>query len=412
MTPARWRVTQQAGQTEQFEADFTLGSGSAGLVQAKDATCAEPPNLLALDCGRQLGPINIRYETLGKLSPKRDNAILAIHALTGDAHVAGKHSEDDRKTGWWDIAVGPGKAIDTDRYFVICSNCLGGCMGTTGPSSINPATGQPYALDFPVFTVEDMVNVQRLLIDHLGIERLLCVIGGSLAGMQAVAWPIMYPERVAGAAVIASAARLSPQAIAWNAIGRNAIISDPHWNEGNYYGGPPPAQGLGIARMIGHITYLSEAKMRQKFGRELRNGQQLRYDFVSEFEVESYLDYNSMRFVERFDANSYLYLTKAMDYFDLAARYGSIRQAVERAKARFLVVSFTSDWLFPAWQSRELVDGLLSAGRQVSYANLPTDHGHDSFLLPFPELHRIIAGFLGETHRRSGQRSAVRKADR
>jgi homoserine O-acetyltransferase len=285
-------------------------------------------------------------------------------------------------------------------------------MGTTGPASPNPATGKPYAMDFPVFTVEDMVHVQRLLIDQLGIKRLLAVVGGSLAGMQSLAWPILYPDRVANALVIAAAARLSPQAIAWNAIGRNAIISDPKWNQGNYYGGhlwpnvPAdllPGQGLAIARMIGHITYLSETKMREKFGRELRNAEAIKYDFVSEFEIESYLDYQSSRFVERFDANSYLYLTKAMDYFDLESQHGSIRDAVAKAAARFLVISFTSDWLFPSWQSREVVNGLIAAGKQVTYANLPTDHGHDAFLLEFPELHRIIGGFLREAYRRVGQ---------
>ena len=277
-------------------------------------------------------------------------------------------------------------------------------MGTTGPASVNTVTGKPYALEFPVFTVEDMVNVQRMLVDHLGIKRLLAVIGGSLAGMQSLAWPILYPDRVANAVVIAAAARLSPQAIAWNAIGRSAILSDPNWRDGSYYGQASPAMGLAIARMIGHITYLSEKKMRQKFGRELRDGEAFKYDFVSEFEVESYLDYNASRFVERFDANSYLYLTKAMDYFDLDAQHGSVREAVAKAVARFLVISFTSDWLFPAWQSRELVNALVAADKQVTYANLPTDHGHDAFLLQFPELHRVISGFLAEGYRRiSGQ---------
>ncbi|MDD4890475.1 MAG: homoserine O-acetyltransferase [Phycisphaerae bacterium] len=387
-------------QSEQFEADFTPGSGSVGIVTPQDLLCAQPPNRLKLSCGKELGPITVRYETVGTLSPKKDNAILVIHALTGDAHVAGRHAPEDRKTGWWDIIVGPGKPLDTDRYFIICSNCLGGCMGTTGPASTNPSTGKPYALEFPVVTVEDMVAVQRMVVDHLGIDRLLAVIGGSLAGMQALAWPILYPQRVANAIVVAAAARLSPQAIAWNAIGRNAILSDPNWRNGDYYGQALPATGLAIARMIGHITYLSEVKMRQKFGRELRNGDAFKYDFISEFEVESYLDYQASRFVERFDANSYLYLTKAMDYFDLAAQYGSVRDAVARAAARFLVFSFTTDWLFPSWQSREMVNAMISTGRQVTYANLPTDHGHDAFLLDFPELHRIIRGFLSEAYRR------------
>lgn len=393
-------LTDTLDQSEKFEADYTPGSGTAGIVQPVDIIVAESPNELTLSCGRKLGPIAVRYETLGRLSPQRDNVILVIHALTGDAHVAGRHSADDEKTGWWDIMVGPGKPIDTDRYFVVCSNCLGGCSGTTGPGSINPATGRRWGLDFPIITVEDMVHVQRLVLDHLGIEKVLCVIGGSLGGQQVLAWPILYPDRVETVAVVAAAARLSPQAIAWNAIGRNAIVSDPNFNGGQYYDGPAPHRGLSIARMIGHITYLSEEKMRWKFGRKLRNAAELSYDFISEFAVETYLDHQASRFLERFDANSYLYLSKAMDYFDLETQHGGLPAAFAKASARFLVLSFTSDWLFPAWQSREIVNALIDTGKDVTYANLPTSHGHDSFLLEFPELHRIIAGYLNEAYRR------------
>jgi homoserine O-acetyltransferase len=394
-------VTQTHDPSEQFEADYTPGSGSAGIIAPVDVTLAQRPNAVKLSSGETLGPINVRYETIGQLSPDRDNAILVIHALTGDAHVAGRHKPEDVKTGWWDIMVGPGKPLDTDRYYVICANCLGGCSGTTGPGSINPETGRPFGIDFPIITVEDMVTVQKLLIEHLGIDKLLAVIGGSLGGQQALAWPILYPDSVASAIVIAAAARLSPQAIAWNAIGRNAIVSDPHFAGGQYYDGPQPTQGLSIARMIGHITYLSEEKMRWKFGRKLRDAAELSYDFASEFAVETYLDHQSSRFVERFDANSYLYLSKAMDYFDLPAQHGSLESAVARARARarFLVVSFTTDWLFPTWQSQEIVNALLAQGKTVTYANLSTDHGHDAFLLEFPELHEMIAGYLLETHK-------------
>ncbi len=393
-------LTDTLDQSEQFEADYTPGSGTAGVVAPSDITVAEPPNELVLTSGKKLGPIQVRYETYGQLSPARDNAILIIHALTGDAHVAGKHSADDQKTGWWDIMIGPGKPIDTDRYFVICSNCLGGCSGTTGPGSINPATGRPWGLDFPIITVEDMVHVQRMVVDHLGIDKLLAVTGGSLGGQQALAWPILYPDRVETAMVIAAAARLSPQAIAWNAIGRNAIVSDPDFNGGQYYDAPSPARGLSIARMIGHITYLSEEKMRWKFGRKLRNAEELSYEFASEFAVETYLDHQASRFLERFDANSYLYLSKAMDYFDLEAQHGSMAAALAKATARFLIVSFTTDWLFPPWQSREIVNALIENRKPVTYVNLPTSHGHDAFLLDFPELHRIVAGYLSEAYRR------------
>ncbi|MCG3178923.1 MAG: Homoserine O-acetyltransferase [Phycisphaerae bacterium] len=389
--------TDRQTEAAKFEADYTPGSASAGIVQPRDVTLAGPPDELTLSCGRRLGPIRVRYETLGTLNEARDNAVLIIHALTGDAHVAGLHAAGDAKTGWWDIMVGPGKPIDTDKYFVICSNCLGGCSGTTGPADPNPATGRPWGLDFPIITVEDMVHVQRLLIDHLGIEKLLCVTGGSLGGQQALAWPILYPDRVATTMVIAAAARLSPQAIAWNAIGRNAIVSDPDFNGGQFYGGPLPRRGLAIARMIGHITYLSEEKMRWKFGRQLRNAAGPAYDFSSEFEVETYLDHQGNRFVERFDANSYLYFTKAMDYFDLVAQHGTLDAAMARASSRFLVVSFTTDWLFPAYQSREIVNALIRTGKRATYANLKTDHGHDAFLLEFPELHRIVRGFLDES---------------
>src|SRR5579871_556202 len=295
---------------------------------------------LELDCGVTLAPVQVAYETYGTLNADKSNAILVTHAFSGDAHAAGEG-------GWWSSMIGPGKAFDTDRYFVICSNILGGCRGTTGPGSIHPETGCPWAMTFPSVSVADMVRLQKMLIDQLGIERLLTVSGGSMGGMQALEWAVTYPESVASAIPIATTARHSAQQIAFNEVGRQAIMADPDWNNGNYYGGRPPARGLAVARMVGHITYMSDASMREKFGRRLRTPDQ--------FEVESYLQYRGSTFVDRFDANSYLYITKAMDYFDLAADRHSLSAAFENVKARFLVISFTSDWLYPSYQSQEVV---------------------------------------------------------
>src|SRR6202795_3675787 len=292
---------------------------------------------LDLDGGVTLSPVDVAYETYGKLNSARNNAILVLHAFSGDAHAGG---ED----GWWSKMIGPGKAFDTDRYFVLCSNVLGGCRGTTGPGSINPETGCPWAMSFPVVTVADMVRLQKMLIDHLGIRRLLAVAGGSMGGMQALEWAVTYPDAVSAAIPIATTARHSPQQIAFNEVVRQAIMADPDWSEGNYYSGKPPARGLAVARMVGHITYMSDESMREKFGRRLREKEKFGFDFSVDFEVESYLRYRGSQFVTRFDANSYLYITKAEDYFDLTNGTGSLADAFSRAKARFLVISFSSDW--------------------------------------------------------------------
>nr|MBP8305320.1 homoserine O-acetyltransferase [Phycisphaerae bacterium] len=372
-------------------------AGSVGWVQTRTIRVVEPDHPLELDCGRTLAPIDVAVETYGRLSPEGDNAILICHALSGSAHVAGTHCDGDPKPGWWDGMVGPGKGIDTDRYFVICSNVLGGCSGTTGPSSLNRQTGRPYGLDFPVVTVRDMVRVQRLLLDRLGIPRLLAVIGGSLGGMQVLQWMIEYPDFVRAAIPIATTAHQGAQAIAFDAVGRNAILADTHFQEGQYHGGPGPDEGLAIARMIGHITYLSEEGMRRKFGRELRNARHYRYDFDSEFSVETYLDHQGQSFVERFDANSYLYMTKAADYFDLQRDYGSLDEAFSRVQARVLVVSFSSDWLFSPAQSHAIVDALVAVGKDVSFSDVESSYGHDAFLLETRTLGALIGCFLQAT---------------
>jgi homoserine O-acetyltransferase len=370
---------------------------SVGIVQTQFVTLFEPPNELELECGRKLGPIQVAYETYGELTPKKDNAVLVCHALTGDAHAAGKHAPDDRKPGWWDMMIGPGKGIDTRRYFVICSNIFGGCSGTTGPSSTNPATGKPWGLDFPVITVEDMVKVQKRLVEHLGIQRLLCVIGGSMGGMQVLEWAVRYPDCVTAAIPIATTARLNAQSIAFDAVGRNAILADPTFDNGHYHDHGQPERGLSIARMVGHITYLSEQGMHEKFGRQLRNTERYAYDFGSEFSVETYLDHQGRAFVERFDANSYLYITKAMDYYDLTRRDGSLEAAFRNVKSRFLVMSFASDWLFTPRQARQVVDALLANEKDVSYCDIDSPYGHDAFLLEPDILGRLIGGFLAGT---------------
>ncbi len=367
---------------------------SVGLVETQYYTFAEPPNEMVLECGRKLGPVTLAYETYGQLNEAKSNAILIVHALTGDAHVAGYNSPDDPKPGWWDNMVGPGKAFDTSKYFVICSNIIGGCKGSTGPISTNPATGKPYALDFPMVTIRDMVDAQKQLVDHLGIRQLMCVVGGSMGGMQALQWAVAYPDMVRMAMPIATTARLSPQAIAFDAVGRHAIMADPDWNNGDYYGGEPPKSGLGIARMVGHITYLSDASMHRKFGRDLQDKVKPDYDFVTEFQVESYLNYQGDAFVKRFDANSYLYITKAMDYFDLAEPSGDLRKELSKARAAFLVISFSSDWLFPTYMSKEIVTALRRNNLDVSYAEIQTDYGHDAFLLEVETLSRLVTNFL------------------
>ncbi|MGD0113820.1 MAG: homoserine O-acetyltransferase [Armatimonadota bacterium] len=368
-------------------------ASSVGVVTTRQIAFAQPPAALALECGRELGPITLAYETYGELNERRDNAVLILHAFSGDAHAAGYHEGDD-KPGWWDIMIGPGKAFDTERYLVICSNVIGGCRGSTGPSSVSPETGRPYGLSFPVVTIRDMVEAQRHLIDHLGIERLLCVTGGSMGGMQALQWAISYPDRVALAIPIATTAHSSAQQVAFNEVGRKAIQSDPDWMQGDYYGKAIPHRGLALARMVAHITFLSDASMRQKFGRRLQDRAEYGFDFVTDFEVESYLRYKGDSFVKRFDANSYLYLTKAMDYFDLSQGNGSVRNAFAGVKSRFLVISFSSDWLYPSYQSKEIVSALHRNDVEVVYSELQTDAGHDAFLLESDALGRLISSFL------------------
>jgi len=368
--------------------------GSVGIVETKYFTFAEPPNEMKLECGRTLGPITLAYETYGELSDAKDNVVLIVHALSGDAHVAGYNSPDDEKPGWWDIMVGPGKGFDTTKYFVVCSNIIGGCKGSSGPSSINPQTGRPYGLTFPVVTIKDMVNTQRILLDHLGIENLLCVVGGSMGGMQVLQWVASYPDMVRLVIPIATTARLSAQAIAFNEVGRQAIMSDPDWMVGEYYGKTAPHRGLSIARMIGHITYLSDRSMHDKFGRSLQDKAEYGYDFVTDFQVESYLRYKGDSFVKRFDANSYLYITKAMDYFDLTQPHGSLKQALEGVKSKFLVISFSSDWLFPSYQSKEIVTALRQNNADAIYTEIQTDYGHDAFLLEAEQITRLITNFL------------------
>ena len=383
--------------------------GSVGIVETQFTTLFEPPYRLTLESGDQLGPITVAFETYGELTPEKDNAIFVCHALTGDAHVAGKHAADSRKSGWWDGLVGPGRALDTTKYFVVCANVLGGCQGTTGPSCINPETGQPYGLRFPFITVGDIVDVHVALVKKLGISRLLCVIGGSLGGMQVLDWVARYPEMVRAAVCLASAGKLSAQGIAFNAVGRRAITTDPQFQQGDYYGSVPskygdvgPRAGLALARMVAHITYLSEASIERKFGRDLQHSDHLAYDLQSEteFKIESYLHYQGKRFIERFDANSYLYLTRAMDYFDLAQRFGSLREALGRTEARFLITSYRSDWLFPSSQSREIVSAMLETRRHVTYLELDSVFGHDSFLLEIKQLEELVTPLLRETYRR------------
>ncbi|MHC4691207.1 MAG: homoserine O-acetyltransferase MetX, partial [Planctomycetota bacterium] len=377
---------------------------SVGIVQTQTIQIVEPSQPLTLECGKKLAPIDVAYETYGRLNEAGDNVILICHALSGNAHVAGYNSPDDKKPGWWDVMVGPGKGIDTNQYYVICSNFLGGCSGTTGPCSNNPETGKPYGLDFPIITIADMVRVQKMLLDKLGIKKLLAVIGGSIGGMQVLQWAIEYPDFVEAALPIATTTHLGAQSIAFDAVGRNAILADANFANGQYQDKKGPDKGLAIARMIGHITYLSEQGMRKKFGRELRDAEKYSYDFGSEFAVETYLDYQGQTFVERFDANSYLYITKAADYFDLQKEYGSLQKAFENVKSRFLVVSFASDWLFTPEQSRAIVDALAVNRKDVTYFNIESSYGHDAFLLESSALAIFFCCFLKATSASIGEK--------
>lgn len=364
------------------------------IVKTQFFEFAHPPNELLLECGRTLGPIRIAYETYGTLNEKRNNAVLICHAFSGNAHVAGYHSPEDKQPGWWNSMVGPGKGIDTDRYFVICSNVLGGCSGSTGPSSINPHTGKPYGLDFPIVTIRDMVEAQRHLIDFLGIPKLLSVVGGSMGGMQVLQWVASYPDRVRSAIPIATTLKHSPQQIAFDEVGRQAVMADTNWRMGDYYGHKPPERGLALARMIGHITYMSDRSMEEKFSRRLKENK-YSFSFGTDFEVEGYLKYRGDNFVKRFDANSYLYITKAMDYFDLSG--DKLFPHGLTVKTRFLVIAFKSDWLYPAYQSHEIVRLLKMRGVDATYCEINSTYGHDAFLLEIEEESHLIRHFLEKT---------------
>lgn len=380
--------------------EHTQDSASVGIVAKEYFTFAAPPHEMELESGARIGPLSLAYETYGTLAPDRRNAVLVLHALSGDSHVAGVYTPQDEKPGWWDCMVGPGKGIDTDRYFVVCSNIIGSCMGSTGPASINPATGKAYGLEFPVVTIGDMVAAQKALVGHLGIERLLCVVGGSIGGMQVLEWCVRYPQMVFSAIPLATTMRHSALAIAFNEVARQSIMADPHWNHGDYYDGSKPALGLAVARMIGHITYLSDESMRLKFGRRLQDKSDFSFNFDADFQVESYLRYQGRKFVDRFDANSFLYITKAADYFDLGKQHGngSDVQACSKARAKFLVISFTSDWLYPTYQARSIVKALKKCGRDVSFCEIEAQWGHDAFLIPGARLKSLIHGFLQRVH--------------
>ena len=364
---------------------------SVGASVTKYLDIQEP---LELESGAKIGPLRIAYETYGWLNKDRSNAILVCHPLSGDAHAAGFH-DGESKPGWWDIAIGPGKGFDTTKFFVICSNVLGGCKGTTGPSSIDPATGRPYGTSFPVVTIKDMVNAQKMLVDRLGITQLFAVAGGSMGGMQALQWAVSYPEMMRKAVVIASTAYSTPQQIAFNAVGRKAIISDPAWNKGDYYGRRPPSDGLSLARMVGHITYLSDESMLHKFGRNLQGKETVGFDFSTDFQVESYLNHQGDSFIKRFDPNSYLYITKAIDYFDLNVR-GSLITGLSGVKAEVLVIGISSDWLYPPYQSQEIVTALRANGLKAFYGEIRSNYGHDAFLLEQGQLNYLLKSFLDQ----------------
>ena len=398
------------------EPGSTLAAGAVGSAGTVETQYLDLPEPVRLDCGRELHPVRVAYETYGSLSPQRDNVILVCHALSGDAHAAGfaqtpgaastrdGFAADDRDgaagkaLGWWDGMIGPGKAFDTSRYFVVATNLLGGCRGTTGPSSPDPATGAPYGTDFPVITVADMVRTERAFLDVLGIERLAAVAGGSLGGMQAFEWAILYPDQVDAVVAIASTHALHPQGMAWNAIAREAIMRDPDWQGGHYYGtGRAPEAGLGVARMVGHVTYLSGEALDTKFGRRLQDSDDLRYTLTEpEFQVESYLRHQASSFVRRFDANTYLYTSRALTYFDLARQHGhgSLTQALKGVAARTLLIAFSSDWLYPPSGSEEIAGALRSLDKPVEFAVIDAPYGHDCFLLEEARQTPIIQRFL------------------
>ncbi len=358
---------------------------------------------LRLDCEQDLGPFTIAYQTYGELNTARTNAVLVCHALTGDQYVANTHPITG-KPGWWEVMIGPGKPVDTDRFFVICANILGGCMGSTGPASINPATGKVYGLDFPLITIGDMVDAQVRLIDHLGIDQLFCVIGGSMGGMQVLEWAARHKERVFSAVPIATASLHSAQNIAFHEVGRQAVMADPEWSGGRYRElDKNPRNGLAVARMAAHITYLSEEALQRKFGRSLQNRAQRTFSFDADFQVESYLRHQGSTFVDRFDANSYLYITRSMDYFDLAGEYGGVlANAFRGTDTRFCVVSFTSDWLYPTRESKQIVQALNAVAANVSFVEIESDKGHDAFLLEEPEFFSTVSGFINSAAAKRG----------
>ena len=370
----------------------TFPADSVGLVETKSITIKKP---LSLDCGRSLPEFTLAYETYGELNQEKNNAILLCHALSGDQHAAGYYAMDDRKAGWWDNCIGPGKPFDTNNYYIVCPNNLGGCKGSSGPMTTNPETGKPYGPDFPLVTVRDWVLSQSYLADELGIQQWSAVIGGSLGGMQVMQWAIDFPERIRHALVIAAAPKLTAQNIAFNEVARQAIFSDTNFHQGRYYERDTiPRQGLMLARMLGHITYLSDDAMREKFGRDLREGK-LNFGFDVEFQVESYLRYQGKSFVDRFDANTYLIMTKVLDYFDPALDFNNdLAQAFNQTNANFLVVSFTGDWRFSPARSREIVHALITANKKVSYVEIEADLGHDAFLTSIPEYHAALHAYM------------------
>ncbi len=381
-------------------------SDGVGQVETQRAVVFDGDHPLVLDSGAELGPIEVAYETYGELDAAGSNAIFVCHALSGDAHAAGYHAGENRP-GWWDNLIGPGRPLDTDRYFVICANVLGGCKGTTGPSTIDPVTRRAYGLRFPLLAVRDLVEVHRALLAHLGIKRLLATVGGSLGGMQALQWALDHPEELGGALVIAASGRLSAQNIAFSAVAREAITRDPDFAGGDYYvRGRGPDRGLALARMIGHITYLSVESMREKFGRRIQDADTPRYGFDVDFEVESYLHYQGQSFVERFDANTYLYLTRVMDYFDPFSDPVETQRRISAGQTRFLILSFDSDWRFSTEHSREIAHELQMAGAPVTFREISAPHGHDSFLMPNPDYHRTVATYLerlsGEINGKAG----------
>ena len=372
----------------------SMKDNKTGIVETRNFTFGASGDEMLLEGGQTLGPVTLAYETYGKLNAKKDNCVLVAHSLSGDAHAAGLHP-GDKDAGWWDDMIGPGKAFDTDKYFVICSNVIGGCKGSTGPSALDPKTGRPYGLQFPVITIRDMVEAQKRLIGSLGVEKLLCVCGGSMGGMQVLQWVASYPELVRCAIPIATAMKHSPQQIAFDEVGRQAVMADPDWRGGDYYGHSQPERGLAVARMIGHITYMSDKSMEEKFSRRLKE-KDYSFKFTTDFEVEGYLRYRGDNFVKRFDANSYLYITKAMDYFDVSG--DKLIPPGRQIDTRFLVIAFRSDWLYPLYQSQDIVRQLKIRHADATYCEINSTYGHDAFLLEIEEETHLIKHFLDKTY--------------